>query len=523
MKPMRRSPRATLASMIIALALSAVALFASATPAAASTKQLAMFEVPNIASNHPGTTLQVLRSLGVDIVRVPVVWSTVAPDPSSRTRPHFNAANPNAYPARNWGPYDRLVKEATADGMAVDLEPTGGAPLWATAPGAPPCSAVGGTTACYQNDYYPSAREYGQFVHAVASRYRGVHFWELWNEANWGPSLTPQYIGSSVPASAAIYRGLLDAGWSALQQTGHGRDTVVSSSLSQDGSAQVGETGTTAPLTFLRTLYCLDSGFNQLSGAAASDAGCPTSPSGYRRFRSAHPGLFKVTGQGIHPYPYWQSPASTAFPDPNGAEFAELYQLIETVDGIQRAYGSRAHMKIYNTEFGYQNIYVSPQDAAEYINWAEYLSWANPRIATYDQFELRDAGWFATGLITADGQLKPSFYAYRLPVWLPATQTNSGNALTVWGDVRPAHFAIADGHRRQYALVQFSAGGTQPFRTVKRVRITNPSGYFQVRVNFPSSGAVRLAWAYPAGDRRLRDPLDASQWIYSRVTDISIS
>ncbi len=515
--------RATLASMIVALALAVVALFAGAIPAAASTKQLAMFEVPNIASSHPSTTLQILRSLGVDIVRVPVIWSTVAPDPSSRTRPHFNAANPAAYPARNWAPYDRLMKEAAADGITVDLMPTGGAPLWATASGPPPCSPVGGTTACYQSDYYPSGRQYGQFVHAVASRYRGVHFWELWNEANWGPSLTPQYTSSSVPVSAEIYRGLLDAGWSALQQTGHARDTVVSSSLSQDGSADVGETGTTAPLTFLRTLYCVDSGFSRLTGATAGAAGCPTSPSGYRRFRSDHPALFKVTGVGIHPYPYGQPPTQIDYPDPNGAEFAELFQLIETADGVQRAYRSHARMKVYNTEFGYQNAYVSGQDAAEYINWAEYLSWENPRIATYDQFELRDAGWFATGLITANGQLKPSFYAYRLPVFLPVTQTSPGGRLTVWGDVRPAHFAIADGHRRQYALVQFSAGGTQAFRTVDRVRITNPSGYFEARVSFPTSGAVRLAWAYPAGDRRLRDPLDRSQMIYSRVTDISVS
>lgn len=508
---------------ILGLAVSAVALLVGAAPAAASRTQLAIFEVPNIISQHPATTLQVLRSLGVEVLRLPVVWASIAPNPSSSRRPHFDAANPKAYPAANWAPYDRVVRDAIADGIAVDLMPTGGAPLWATAAGAPPCGPFAGTTVCFQNDYFPSASDYGQFVRAVATRYGDVHFWELWNEANWGPSLTPQYYGaSSVPVSAGIYRGLLDAGFSALQQTGHGHDTIISSSLSQDGSAEVGETGTSAPLTFLRTLYCVDSSFTWLTGSAASEAGCPTSRASYRRFRKTHPGLFEVTGDGIHPYPYWHPPTEADFPDPNGAEFAELPQLIQTVDQLQRSYGSHARLKIYNTEYGYQNQYVDAQDAAEYLNWAEYLSWQNPRIASYDQFELQDAGWFATGLVYGDGQLKPSFSAYRLPVWLPVTQAAAGQSLEVWGDVRPAHFAVADGHGKQYALVQFSAGGTQPFETVERVRIANPSGYFDVRVRFPGSGAVRLAWAYPSGDRRLSDPLDHSQWIYSQVVNISL-
>ena len=48
--------------------------------------------------------MQELRHLGVGMVRVNVRWSLIAPDPTSRTRPNFNASDPNAYPARRLGP-----------------------------------------------------------------------------------------------------------------------------------------------------------------------------------------------------------------------------------------------------------------------------------------------------------------------------------------------------------------------------------------------------------------------------------
>ncbi len=523
LKRLRTWVTATLATVLVGSVVAGGALLLSATPAAASSGQVSIMEVPNIQYSNPAFLLPVLRSLGVNMLRLPVVWSSVAPDPSSRTAPNFNAADPSAYPAANWAPYDAVVQDAAADGVAVDLMPTGDAPLWATAQGAPPCSTVGGTVpVCFQGDFFPSASAYGQFVHAVARRYHSVRFWELWNEANWGPSLTPQYDRSSVPVSARIYRGLLDAGWSALRQTGHGQDTIVSSSLSQDGSASVGESGTSAPLTFIRTLYCLNSSYKQLRGASARQAGCPISARGHRRFRSANPGLFKVTGQGIHPYPYGHPPTRPDHPNRNGAEFAEIPHLISTIDRVQGVYGSRARMKIYNTEYGYQLGFVNAQNAARYLNEAEYLSWKNPRIGSYDQFELWDASWFPTGLLTATYQPKLSFYAYRLPIWLPVTRAGRGRGLEVWGDVRPAHFASADSHQPQYVLIQFSAGGTHTFRTVRRVRIRNSRGYFDVRVRFPSSGTVQLAWQYPAGDARLRDPLDTSQWIYSRRTSITL-
>jgi hypothetical protein len=48
----------------------------------------------------------------------------------------------------------------------------------------------------------------------------------------------------------------------------------------------------------------------------------------------------------------------------------------------------------------------------------------------------------------------------------------------------------------QRVAVQFAPRGTQRFRTLRSVPLTDPHGYFEVRVRFPSSGLVRLAWRH---------------------------
>ncbi len=514
-----RASRARICAVALATgAVAGGAALAGAAPAAAASNQWAMFEIPNLQNNNPATQLQTLRSLGVSILRVEVDWNALAPNPASRTRPSFNAADPNSY---HWGLLDNLVSQAQSRGIAVDFLVTGGAPLWATATGAPANGTVGGFPVSFQNTFMPSASEYGQFVRAVATHFRQVHFWEIWNEANWGPSLTPQYSGSSLPTSARIYRGLLDAGWSGLQQAGgHSRDTVVASSLSQDGSSHVGQTGTTAPLTFIRTVYCVNSSFKKLSGNTASQMGCPTTRRAQNAFRGAHPALFKATGWGFHPYPYSKPPTKLDFPNPNGVEFAETPHLITTLDRVQRAYGSRKAMAAYNTEYAYQNGYVTPQNGAEYINWAEYLSYKNRRVGSYDQYQLTDpTGFFQTGLVSAKGALKPSFFAYRMPVWLPSNSTRRGKTLEVWGAARPAPFARRATGKTQWAYIQLNRGGG--FTTVRAVKITNGRGYFDVKVKFPGSGQVRIAYQIP-NTPSMADPLDPSAWVYSRTTGIVI-
>ncbi len=537
----------TRTTILAAVLLTAVASWlclslAVPVPAHASTTQLALFEEdPGLVSN-PSATMQQLRSLGVGAVRFYLHWQNIAPDSRSRSRPAgFHAADPAAYPAAAWSTYDAIVKDAQADGIRLLLLVGGGAPQWATGRDQPS-----------RGPYYqwkPSAAEYGNFVQAVATRYSGhyvpagasaplprVSFWEIWNEPNWGQSLAPQATnGSRVSTSPSIYRSLLDAGWSALARTGHGHDTVLVGSLSPRGfnakpssrfpQGLPADFSTTKPLQFVRTLYCVDSRYRQLRGRAAAAVGCPATSAGSRQFRRAHPALFNASGFGIHPYPFNLPPTEADSGDPDYVEFSQISRLGAALDHVQHAYGSGRRLPIYNTEYGYEtnppnrtDHFVSPSTAATYINWAEYLSWRNPRLATTMQYLLYDPdphagnaifglGNFAAGLIFYHGAPKADYYAYRMPIFLPVTSTTRRRSLTVWGCVRPAHFASG----RQSVQIQFRRGTRGAFKTIKTVGLTSSRGYFDVPVGFPSSGAVRLAWRYPKGST-----------IYSRSVTVTV-
>jgi hypothetical protein len=188
---------------------------------------------------------------------------------------------------------------------------------------------------------------------------------------------------------------------------------------------------------------------------------------------------------------------------------------------------------MYNTEFGYitspparPGTYPSPYTTAKLLNSEEYVTYRNPRVASTDQYLLQDTplsvSGFFTGLLLQSGRPQPTFSAYRMPVWLPVTATRRGRTLEVWGCVRPAPLARADTGQPQTVAIQYSASGSGQFSTIQNVTISNPRGYFDVRVGFPASGQVRLAWQYPAGDSTLQDPADPSQSIYSRTTNITI-
>ena len=135
------------------------------------------------------------------------------------------------------------------------------------------------------------------------------------------------------------------------------------------------------------------------------------------------------------------------------------------------------------------------------MNWAEYLSWLNPRIRSYDQYLLVDApnGTFSTALEFASGVPKATYAAYRMPLYLPATTAGHGQKLEVWGCVRPAHYAQLSTGRAQQVEIQFAPASGGHFSTVHVVPLTGPGCYFDVVERFPGSGTVRLRWSYPHG------------------------
>ncbi len=494
-----------------------------------------IFEAQSELFENPGMTLNRLKRLGVTRVKVFMPWASLAPDPLSRRRPHFDASSPASYSAASWTVYDAIFRAAAARGMGLDVALEAPAPLWATAPGVPR-----GTAAGFLGAWKPSAREFGLFVSAVAKRYGGhykpagagsplprLDFWSIWNEPNYGQQLAPQAIDhSTVEVSPALYRALLDAAWDAFGRTGHAHDTVLIGEVAPRGQTvgdQPGNFSGMVPLRFIRALYCVDGSLHPLQGEAAAVRGCPASTAASAAFPREHPALFGAGGFAFHPYPQGFAPNLRTPDFPDYADLPQVPSLERTLDGALAAYGSSTRLPLYDTEFGYQTNppeasiarAVKPAQAAAWANLAEYMSWRDPRIASWDQYLLADpppgASSFDTGLLFYNGKPKALYDAFRLPLYLPLTTASSGHALVVWGCLRPAHYTMLHSHRPQVADIQLQPAAGGAFGTVKRVTVTDPYGYFDVPVTFPSSGLVRVEWAYPHGPR-----------IHSRTVPITI-
>jgi hypothetical protein len=238
--------------------------------------------------------------------------------------------------------------------------------------------------------------------------------------------------------------------------------------------------------------------------------------------------LFEASGVTDHPYMRWYPPNREQNPDPvnhsSTAEYSSLGvlgNLTRALDRLQQVYGSGTHFPIYDTEFGYMTsppkhspepkvgyrvFYLPTTTAAAYMNWAEYLSWRNPRLRSIEQYLLydplrptksNDYGGFASGLLTWNGAQKATYDAWRLPLYLPARTERRGHALEVWGCVRPAVFGAIDSGSPQTAEIQFAPGSSGRYATVDTVPVSSDSCYFDRHITFPSSGTVRLIYRYP--------------------------
>jgi hypothetical protein len=521
-----------------------------AGPALASTTQEAIFQDDNALKANPTGTMQTLRDLGVTRVRVNIAWGEIAPSPNSSKEPKgFKATNPGAYAAGDWAPYDAIDRAAEADGIGIFFTLDGPAPLWATGSGAPK-----GTTGYFRDDWEPSDKQFGYFVKAVGTRYDGsykpagsatalprVSFWSIWNEPNYGYDLGPQGVGAhqSIPNSPRLYRGLLDAAWSALNATGHSTrtDRILFGETTPAGENSWGVFSNMKPLIFLRSLYCVGSNYQELRGSAAAEQGCPTTAAGSRSFRKNNPALFNASGFADHPYEEIFAPnkpthlcgsllCSGNTSDPDFADLPEVPRLARTLDRLNSVYGSHTHFPVWSTEYGFRtkppdpHEGISPTKAADYMNWAEYLSYKQARLYSYSQYVLIDnppPAYFDTGLLYPNGTPKPGYAAYRMPLYLPTTTMKSGQKVEVWGGVRPAGFAKQDTGQTQSVQIQFQTGSTGAWQTIDTVPITNSKGYIDLHLAFPASGAVRLAWTYPAGD-----PLLTGGTVYSRTVSVTV-
>ncbi len=518
---MRLSPPRALAAIIVLAGAVAALIIAVTGPSSAGRTPSRSHAIESLfqdddhlvyaATPVVARTLDILRSLGVQRVRVTVLWRAIAPAPSAAAPPAgFDPSNPAAYPAANWVRYDRLVEFAAARGIGVDFNVGAPGPRWAMAAGAP--------SAKFATHWYASASQFGRFVSALGRRYSGssraasgaliprVSYWSIWNEPNQPGWLAPQWR-HGVMVAPVLYRGYVRAAFSALLRSGHSpaRDTILVGELAPEGAEAPTHTyqEPTPPMPFLRALYCVDQSYRPLTGAAAAALACPTRPGA---LRAENPGLFQATGFAHHPYSFFLAPG-VSMTDENFVPLADLGRLERGLDAIFAAYGVHRRLPLYLTEYGYAthppNPYsgVSLARQAAYLNEAEYLAWKDPRVRALSQFLLYDSPpdtrfprgsvryWstFQTGLLFAGGAPKPSLGAYRLPIFVPDPVLRGGKVF-VWGRLRPAR---AGGAVR--ATVQWRAPAAR-LGAVGELSATGPSAIVAGEVHLPGAGQLRIAW-----------------------------
>lgn len=507
------------------------ALAAPATASAARQQEAQFQDDPKLVYAKPGDvihTLDTLKNLGVDRIRVSVFWRLVAPAADQDLHPFFDASDPAAYPAGNWDRYDLLVRQAAARGIAVNFNVTSPAPDWAT--GNAPRTDIDPT-------YDPNAKEFGLFMQALGKRYSGsyrpvlgqpplprVSYWSIWNEPNQPGWLTPQWAADPrdpknlVETAPRIYRSLVDAAYIALGSTGHGPDTILIGETAPKGQKTAkGTTRAINALAFIRGLYCLDENLQFEQGTSAQLRGCPVSDQ-RGAFVAAHPGLFKFTGYAHHPYELTFAPhVKPGFRDwvtiANLPDLSRLMRRIFQRYGQPLPGGAKKGVPLYLTEFGYQTnppdpTAVSPAKQAAYINESEYIAWRDPTVKTLTQFLLTDdapvpgvpktslSRWltFQSGLTYLNGQHKPSYAAYEMPLYLPRQRVSKGKRLYLWGAVRVAPAGV-----KQRVTVELRPKRRKKFRKIGTATSDGLRGYLTAKPQITRSGALRLTWRSPGG------------------------
>jgi hypothetical protein len=456
--------------------------------------------------------LKLMKALGVDEVRVTVLWSVVA-DGARKTRARdrrfrrLGADNPKAYPRLNWDRYDRLVRACVTLQVGCYFDVTGPGPSWGheRAPAAHRAD---------QRTWKPKPREFKLFVEAVGKRYSGryrdendgrgalpkVSFWSLWNEPNQGGWLTPQWSGGK-PYSPVLYRKLYYAGRQALAATGHDGDVILIGETAPLGNANRTTRSPMYPATFIRALFCIDAAGNPVNGPGCSDF--------------SRTGPLQATAWAHHPYTKNVYPL-TRNPNPDAITMANLDTLTGLLDQVAARTGHlKPGLPVALTEFGFETnppdrfSGISLDNQASWNTLGELVSWSNPRIMANTQFLLRDvaplkshrkntkAYWFTyqSGLFFNNGAAKPSATAYALPfLAMPAgTDPASGRpTYTLWGQLR-----FRPNGAQDVVTVLYQPQGSGGWAPVASVPVTDSHNYFTQSFTSPGPGLVRIHWESP--------------------------
>lgn len=501
-------------AMLCALFLTA----GSARPAtaAASENQLSIMMDDDLLvyrdDSTRDATLRRMKSLGVDTVRVTLLWSVVAEEARStkareRRFRRLGAQDPKSYPVKTWDRYDRLSRAARTLGMQLYFNVTGPGPAYAHTK--PPKK--------YRKDakwWRPKPREYYKFVQAVGTRFSGryrdendgrgivpaVNFWSLWNEPNQGGWLRPQWLDGK-PVSPAIYRELFSFGRRALLSTGHSKDTILVGETAPRSVSRRTTTSAMGVRTFANELLC---------GPGSSGAGCS---------RFAKDGPIEASAWAHHPYTRTLAP-NVRERDPESITLANFNDLGTLLDQLSATGNIKSGLPLMSTEFGYETqppdpfTGVSEQQQADYLALSELMTFSNPRVAGNTQFLLRDVAplkrfkrnsrpyWstYQSGLYTQRDKPKPAVQAYAMPFTASPTapKTDTGQPQTfVFGQIR-FRDNVLPGQTPDTVQLQFKpADGSSDWVPFDAPIATSRLGYFSGTVVKPGVGQVRAIWRGP--------------------------
>ena len=379
-------------SVVLAIALAAVALLAVPSASASRFIQRGIFDDAQIHYGDPDKVFPVLKTLRTQLIRVNLVWGGA--NGVAKRRP-VNAANP-ADPAYDWAAYDRTVNYAAQYGIKVVFAIIG-TPPWA--------NRAAGVNVVPRN-----ALDLQRFAAAAAKRYGGqykafdgralpaVRHWLAWNEPNNPAFLRPQYRkvrGRWVAQSPIDYAKICNAIYRGVSITTIGASKVACGVTGPRGNNDPSSgRPSLSPLPFLRGM--------KKAGVTKFDAYAHHPYYGGPRERPSSP----------------PPPAKRGAP-PTAVTLGNINSLIKEVT---RLWGNK---RIWVTEYGYQTnppdriFGVSPALQARYLTQAYGIMKRHPRIDMMLWFLLRDErrvfleeGW-QSGLLTETGVRKPAFAAFQ--------------------------------------------------------------------------------------------------------------
>ena len=366
------------------LAAAVLLLSAAGSASAAAPLEVAVQDDARLLSDNygdRGPTLDAAAALGAVYIRTNVLWANTAPSADSRRAP--------AAPVYDFSRYDRLIDEAAARGLRVQLTLTGPAPAWATG-----AHKIGIDR--------PDAKRFGAFAAQAAAHFRGrVTRYSIWNEPNWYGWLRPEQIcrrGRCTKTAASRYRSLYVAAYSAVKRADPAAQVWVGETSPNLRKTRSGAPMSSAPLRFLREMTCRD----------GIVRGCR--------------GPLKADGYAHHPYEFAHAP-NWRDPNPDNVTIGTLGRLRTALAKLSRAralrYTGSGTMPLYLTEFAYftsGSRALSPAKRASYTRQAFALALKAPGVRQLLYFQLIDqpahVGW-RSGLMDPAGQPYPVFGAVR--------------------------------------------------------------------------------------------------------------